>query len=279
MKPYITRVLLLAAVLMLFYAACRKSAVKPAGNTKTNTNADTTDEAVAGQAVMLLYQSVTGQYGNANNGILSPFNTGAGHSPTLYSAAPTCGQAADTAYSRQWHSGGAVYEGSDTIFNYNRNTALVYTCDGGVVDGYQLFDLVINHQQSPYIINIDSVSQNYAIKYMDQTRKTISVNGTFYSALYLDLVIAEAAGSQFATYDLSQLVVNSASGKADVTSGTAIFHLAITPVVAFNPFAKPAPPNIYDGTIQFLGSYKAKLTINPDHVFMVNLTTGAVTPE
>jgi hypothetical protein len=37
-------------------------------------------------------------------------------------------------------------------------------------------------------------------------------------------------------------------------------------------------PTIYDGTIEYLGNHKAKLTINPGHVYMVDLITGAVTP-
>jgi len=78
-----------------------------------------------------------------------------------------------------------------------------------------------------------------------------------------------------AAYKLAGLTVNYGSGTADVTTGVATFHMVYT---VYSLVIQSPPPTIYDGTIEFLGNHKARLTINPGHVYIVDLTTGVATP-
>jgi hypothetical protein len=75
-------------------------------------------------------------------------------------------------------------------------------------------------------------------------------------------------------YYLSGLRVDFASGTADIIAGIATFH---TQTIHSEIFSYINEVVDYYGTIEYLGNHMAKLTINPGHVYMVNLTTGAVT--
>lgn len=273
MKPNLARAVLLAAVLILFYSACKKNTVKPAATADNSAYAK-----LSSQAAVMLYKAITGRYGGADvsKGIAEPFNTnGPGPKLQVFTANPLCGFISDTSYSYMTHSGGPVFDPADTIFTFSGELRFVFTCDNNKLDGYQVNDTVTNKQQSPYIINEFDVGQNYAVKTLDQTNKIVSMNGTLNSAVHLAQIIDETGSSQTAAYQLNGLVVDFTSGTADVTSGTAAFH---TVVYGQHSFNMPYTPTTYDGTIQFLGNHTAKLTINPGHVYLVNLITGVATP-
>jgi len=275
-KPTLTSIILVAAILMLFFATCKKNSVKPVVNTMPDY------AAISSQAAVTLYKSITGQYGgiDVSRGISSPFNTNnAALRPlSVYSANPLCGYIIDTAYNYTTHSG-AYGNPADTIFNNKGNFKFVYTCDGGKVDGYQVTDSAFYQQfnQAADILNDFGVVQNYAVKAVDQTYKVVSVNGSLSSSVSLTKFLVEILSQQDATYLLNGLVVNFTSGTADVTSGTATFHMAVGGTHVYDSL-DPYILTYYDGTIQFLGNHTARLTINPNHVYLVNLITGVVTP-
>jgi len=274
-KPTFTSIILLAAILMLFFATCKKNSVNPVVNTKPDY------ASISGQAAVTLYKSITGQYGgtDVSRGISSPFSTkNAALRPLSYSSAnPLCGYIIDTAYNYTTHSGTGAP--ADTIFNHTGNFKLVFTCNGGKVDGYQVTDSVFYSQfsQGADILNDFSVAQNYAVKALDQTYKVVSMNGSLSSSVSLTKYLIEILSQQDATYVLNGLVVNFTSGTADITSGTATFHIAVGGTHVYDSL-DPYILTYYDGTIQFLGNHTARLTINPNHVYLVNLITGVVTP-
>jgi hypothetical protein len=275
-KPTLTCIILSAAILMLFFAACKKNSVKPVVSTMPDY------AAMSSQAAVTLYRSITGQYGgiDVSRGISSPFNTNnaAPRPQSVNTANLLCGYIIDTAYNYTTHSG-ANGDPADTIFHHTGSFKFVYTCDGGKVDGYQVTDSTFYQQynQAIDILNDFSVAQNYTVKAVDQTYKIVSMNGSLNSSVSLTKFLVEILSQQDASYHLNGLIVNFTSGTADVTSGTATFHMAVGGVHVYDSL-DPYILTYYDGTIQFLRNHTARLTINPNHVYLVNLITGVVTP-
>ena len=272
MKINITRAILCLAAFMLFYSSCKKNTIKPA-----TTAATTVDYAtISSQTAVTFYKSITGQYGGADvsKGIKSPFSakvTGR----ALFSTSPLCGFVIDTSYNYSILIGTNIL--ADTVKTYSGTFRFQYTCTGGTVNGYILNDTVNYLEQNQFLFsNNTNLNQNYTVKALDQTFKLVSMDGTLNSSANFQQIFNEAAGYLFGTYVLTGLKVNFTSGVADVTEGTSTFHIVYRPMRSFD--VPQIPNQIYDGTIQFLGNHKAKLTINPGHVFLVDLLTGVVTP-
>jgi hypothetical protein len=273
MKLNFIRTRLLLSAFMVFYTACKKNTVKPIA-----TNATVDYKALSSKLAVTFYKSITGQYGGTDisKGIKSPFSANAAGHKTIFSTTPLCGFAIDTSFNYTIPDPIRPY---DTIHRYQGSFHFVYTCTGGVVNGYDVDDSV-RTEISQYIAfdDIYAVGQHYAVKALDQTYKLVSMNGSLYSDVY-DLGVFNESGSYFhASYSLAGLVVNFTSGTADITSGTTTFHVKYLLNWSIGIPPQYQQPTIYDGTIQYLGNHKAKLTINPGHVYMVDLITGVVTP-
>ena len=277
MKIHITRATLCLACFMLFYSSCKKNTVKPAANTTTTVDYGK----ISSQTAVTFYKSITGQYGGADvsKGIKSPFSakvTGR----SLFSASPLCGFVIDTSYNYSISTGTNTLSPTDTIKTYSGTFRFQYTCTGGNVNGYIVNDTVNYHERNNVGVtfsNSTSLTQNYSVKALDQTFKLVSMDGTLNSAVNFTQIFNETDSYMSGAYVLTGLKVNFTSGVADVTEGTSTFHIVYQPweTVGF-PF--PPPLQTYDGTIQFLGNHKAKLTINPGHVYLVDLLTGVATP-
>jgi len=273
MKINITRAILCLAAFMLFYSSCKKNTVKPAATAATTVDYAT----LSSQTATMFYKSITGQYGGADvsKGIKSPFSakvTGR----ALFSTSPLCGFVIDTSYNYSITIGTNIL--SDTVKTYSGTFRFQYTCTGGNVNGYILNDTVNYLEQNQFLFsNNTNLNQNYTVKALDQTFKLVSMDGTLNSGANFQQIFNEASGYLFGTYVLTGLKVDFTSGVADVTEGTSTFHIVYRPMRSFD--VPQVPNQIYDGTIQFLGNHKAKLTINPGHVYLVDLLTGVVTPD
>ena len=273
MKTNITRAILCLAGITLFYTACKKNTVKPAATTTTTIDYGK----LSSQTAVTFYKSITGQYGGADvsKGIKSPFSakvTGR----ALNSTAPLCGFVIDTSYNYTIDTGPDIHSLTDTLKTYSGTFRFQYTCTGGNVNGYHINDTVRYQEQNAFTFsNSTNVTQNYSVKALDQTFKLVSMDGTLNSVAAFVQTFNEQGTALHADYVLTGLRVNFASGIADVTEGTATFHIVYQPWLSLG---FPPTPQTYDGSILFLGNHKAKLTINPGHVYLVDLLTGAVTP-
>ncbi|MEP6611776.1 MAG: hypothetical protein ABJA76_07830, partial [Mucilaginibacter sp.] len=152
----------------------------------------------------------------------------------------------------------------------------VYTCDAGVVNGYTVKTKAFYQERSfTYVFN-DTLSQNYAVKALDETFKLVSMDGSIAADQRQNFIQGEYGNLFTSTYKLTGLKVKITSGIADVIAGSATFHIKTVQITL-------VPPQYwqrveYDGTIVYLGNHKARLTINPGHVYIVDLVTGIATP-
>jgi len=273
MKLNLFRTLLLLSAFMIFYTGCKKNTIKPIA---TKTAVDY--KALSSKLAVTFYKSITGQYGgtDVSKGIKSPFGTNAAGHKTVFSTVPLCGFAIDTSYNYTIPDPVRQF---DTVHRYQGSFHFVYTCTGGAVNGYNVDDSVRN-EVSQYIAfdNVYGVGQHYAVQALDQTYKLVSMNGSLRSDVNDVGAFNESGSYLHASYGLTGLVVNFASGTADITSGTTTFHVEYLQGWSIGIPPQYQQPTIYDGTIEYLGNHKAKLTINPGHVYIVDLITGVVTP-
>jgi hypothetical protein len=267
MKNRLSFSVLVLFLAVLLYTACTKNALKPA----TSTSA-VNYKTLSSQVAALFYRSIIGQYGgtDVSKGIVAPFSTGVGGRNVLAvnSMAPQCGSIIDTTYNNS--TGGGLSDSSTTQSGFIK---FVYTCDAGIIDGYTVYDSVTYSKEVNFIIHDTTVVQNYAVKALNSTYKLVSMNGTLTSSQTMYQEDENIFSN--ASYVLTGLTVDFTSGVADVTTGTATFQMTTTTQAT----GVPSTPVTYTGTIQFLGNYQAKLTINPGHVYTVNLTTGVATPD
>jgi len=272
MKLTYNRTLFLLAIVICCSAACKKSPLKPVTTTTTATDYKALSSNIAGQ----FYKSITGQYGGTDvrQGITlsSKFNFAAHKGLTLNSIAPLCGFVVDTTYN--YTTGTDAIK--DTVKTFFGNFHFTYTCDANVVNGYIVRDSLVNTQiHQLYVGDTFMVSQNYTVKALDQTYKLVSMDGSIRTLIKTANGEALTSKSLASTYILSGLRVNFTSGTADITAGIATFHTTSVETAVFSNVNNIVN---YDGTIEFLGNHKARLTINPGMVYMVDLITGVVTP-
>jgi hypothetical protein len=272
MKLKLTYTFFVLCAAVFFYSSCKKAAV----NTPKTDGIDY--KALSSQVATTFYKSITGKYGaiDVSKGVSSPFKTNASHGGlTTYSVAPLCGFVIDTSYSYQ-----EVFKASnpigDTIKDYSENFHFVYTCDAGVVNGYKVDTKAFYQEKSyGYVFN-DTLSQNYTVKALDETYKLVSMDGSIAADQRQNFIFGEYGNLFTSTYTLTGLKVKITSGVADVIAGTATFHIKAVQITQLpRQYWKHSE---YDGTIVYLGDHKAKLTINPDHVYIVDLLTGVATP-
>jgi len=271
MKPNFTRLLFVLVAVVFLYASCKKANVPAASNTATAVDF----KALSSQIGTQFYKSITGQYGgtDVNKGITSPNEAGvaANKKLSLNSVVPLCGTVIDTTYKT------TTIE-KQTIKTHFENFHFTYTCDADRVDGYLVRDSLVNVAYSGGLLFSDfyEITQNYAVKALDQTYKYVSMDGSLSSLVGTGDADALASNSTASLYYLVGLRVNFASGPADITAGTTSFRTTIT---AYNLSISPVKHiTTYYGTIQYLGNHKAKVTFIPGASYIVDLITGVVTP-
>jgi len=272
MKLNFTRLLFVLAAVVFFYASCKKADVPSVSNTTTSVDFKTLSSQIGTQ----FYKSITGQYGgtNVNKGITSPdeARVAANKKFSLNSVVPLCGTVIDTTYNT---TTGTIM---DTIKTHFENFHFTYTCDAGRVDGYLVRDSLVNVAIHGGVLASDTyaITQNYAVKALDQTYKYVSMDGSLSSLVASGNGEEISLNSTASIYYLVGLRVNFASGPADITAGTTSFKTTVT---AYNLTRSPIKHiTTYYGTIQYLGNHKAKVTFIPGAAYIVDLITGVVTP-
>jgi hypothetical protein len=270
MQTNLTRTILILVAVIFGYTSCKKAATTPTAST---TAIDY--KVLSGQIAATLYQSITGQHGgtDVSKGITAPSNIAVSGYKTLAvnSFNPLCGFTIDSTYN---YTNGKIPV-NDTLKSFFGNFHFVYLCDANQVDGYNVHDSLRTALQYR-LFNFDTikVAQNYYVKALDQTYKLVSMDGSISTLAKQRNIEALILRSVSSIYYLSGLRVDFASGTADIIAGIATFH---TQTIHSEIFSYINEVVDYYGTIEYLGNHMAKLTINPGHVYMVNLTTGAVT--
>ena len=271
MKKNFTQIVVALFAIVTIYASCKKNELKPVASTAVDY------KALSSTIATTFYKSITGANGgvDVSQGIKSPFKTSStGRGLKLNDVISLCGFTIDTTYNITIPPPSPTPT-PDTIKHSYGKFHFVYTCDGGVVNGYNVTDSVA-YTTSYFNYAADNLlGQQYVVKALDQTYKVVSMNGSIFSFVGQFQTLAETGSLIIATYNLNGLKVDFTTGVADVVSGTATFDMIVDPTTST---ALPQNRKEYTGTITYLGNHKAKLTINPGQVFTVDLITGVATP-
>ena len=259
----------LAIGVIVFYAACKKSGLKPAPKV-----AD--EQEVASVVALNFERTVTGQYGGVSiaDGV---------HPPQQIMSAPLKRQIAST-------PGSLCGFNIDTTVTYNFNQgdtikstvkgqyAFTYTCSNAFSsypDGYKVYTSVLDVGTAPQYSFIYDITQNYTVQALDAQYSAVSLNGTLKSygdfknapKAFVDSNFTKTPNFQHQDYVLTNLKVTVANN-FDIVSGTATF------VTSGN---SGYGTWTYTGSITYTGNHMAIITINGKS-YNANLTTGVVTP-
>ncbi|SHN12536.1 hypothetical protein [Mucilaginibacter sp. OK098] len=273
MKLNFTHLLFVLLAVVFFYASCKKANVPSVSNTTKAVDFKTLSSQIGTQ----FYKSITGRYGgtDVNKGITSPHEAAfaANKKFSLNSVVSLCGTVIDTTYNTITGTNPI-----DTIKTHFENFHFTYTCDAGQVNGYLVRDSLVNVAIHGGVLITDTyaITQNYAVKALDQTYKYVSMDGSLSSLVKSANGEAPSFNSTASIYYLVGLRVNFASGPADITAGTTSFKTTTTVYVA--QARVPYQVTTYYGTIQYLGNHKAKVTFIPGAAYIVDLMTGVATP-
>jgi hypothetical protein len=268
MKHTFTRVACVLAMFVILFASCKK-------DTASNKPVQGINYAGLSSTIALnLINSLNGKDGgqSISNGIKAPLSLTPQHKgPAIFSMTSACGFTIDTA----WNYNATA---ADTAKTFAGNFKFIYTCSANSVNGYILHDSITNTENSAKFSNTFIVSQNYTVVALDQTYKLVSMNGSIQTVsknIILNAGTIAGYHNLFAFYVLNGLQVNFASGAADITTGTATFTMIKGDL---DPAGSQAASALtLTGKIEFLGNHSARLTIDPGHVYTVNLLTGTAT--
>jgi hypothetical protein len=268
MKRNLTRIAVALIAVTFIFSACKKSesGIKPANTPKPN------PDAVAKQIALSLYNSLSGKMGgtNINDGVKTPASLTRHNGKSLDAVSSLCGYTLDTAYS-------SLTTSADTSFWTSTKLIFTNTCTTTNVDGYAVYDSVKTEARTSAFINAYQNIQQYNVVALDNTFKLVSCNGSINTTIWnTTYATSSAEGTYHAlgcNYNLQGLVIDFSSGTADIKKGTAPYtsytkDVIGTQVVTIN----------YTGTIEFLGNYKAKLTIDPGHYYTIDYLTNTITP-
>lgn len=270
MKRNLTRIAIALIVVTFTFSACKKSetGIKPTNTPKPN------PDAVAKQIALSLYNSLSGKMGgtNINDGVKAPASLVRHNGRSLDAVSSLCGFTLDTAFS-------SLTTSADTNFWASTKLVFTNTCTSENVDGYAVYDSVKTEVSNPKFVNSIQNIQKYKVVALDNTFKLVSCNGSINTVIWnTTYTTASAVGNYHelgCNYNLQGLVIDFSSGKANITKGTAPYT-SYTKDVADASDGTAVTIN-YKGTIEFLGNYKAKLTIDPNHYYTIDYQANTIT--
>lgn len=275
MKLNFTRALIALAVVTLSYTACQKSGTKPS-TTSTTTTTTVNQDALAIAMATNIYKAMTGGYGgaNINQGLNAPASIGKKTNKfQLDAASSLCGYVIDTTASS------TVMAHDTTIFNSDK-FKFIYKCFFGTkVNGYYGYDSVFTQAYNNSFVNTTDVVQDYNVIASDTTFKLFACDGRIVCH-NSTLVNPTATAVQVyhainCDYKIKGVIVDVKSGIADIDAGLATYVCSTNDIT---PATGPSGVVInYTGNIIFLGNHLARLTIDPKHVYTINLLTGVIT--
>ena len=275
MKLNFTRALIALSVVTLSYTACQKSATKPSTTTKTTTATTANEDALASTMAVNIYKSMTGGFGgtNINQGMTAPQSviqkTG---KLQLDAVSALCGYVVDTTYS-------STTDVNDTTKFMSTKFKFVYECVlSPSVNAYSCYDSVFTQAYNKTFVNTTDVIQDYNVVATDGTFKLFACDGriichnsTLLNPTATAIQVYHAINCD---YKIKGVIVDVKSGVADITAGVATYVCSTNDI---DPATGPSGVAInYTGNIVFLGNHLAKLTIDPGHVYTINLLTGTI---
>jgi hypothetical protein len=272
MKRNLTRIAIALIAVTFIFSACKKSesGIKPTTSPKPN------PDAVAKQIALSLYNSLSGKMGgtNINNGIKAPASVTKRNSKSLDAVSSLCGFTLDTAYS-------SLTTSADTSFWTSTKLIFTNTCTTENVDGYAVYDSVKTEISNPKFVNSIQNIQKYKVVALDNTFKLVSCNGSINTTIWNTTYTTPSATGTYhelgCNYNLQGLTIDFSSGAANITKGTAPYTSYTKDVDGTN--GAVAVTINYTGTIEFLGNFKAKLTIDPNHFYTIDYLTNTITPQ
>jgi hypothetical protein len=260
MKLNFTRALIALAVVTLSYTACQKSGTKPTTST-TSTKTTVNEDALASTMAVDIYKSMTGGFGgaNINQGMQAPQSIAAkgGNKLQLDAVSSLCGYVIDSTYS-------ATTNTNDTTNFTSTKFKFVFKCVGGSkVNGYSCYDSVFTQSYNSAFVNTNDVIQDYNVIASDSTFKLFACDGRI---VCHNSTLVNPTPTAIQVYH----AIN-----CDFLAGVATYVCSTNDI---DPATGPDGVAInYTGNIIFLGNHMARLKINPNHIYTINLLTGAIT--
>jgi hypothetical protein len=266
MKHFYKATFALAICVVFFYAACKKSGLKPAPKV-----AD--EQEVAGVVALNIQRTLAGQYGGVNigNGVQMPTQIASTQTRHVINSTPgsLCGLTVDTTVTYTFNQGDTIKSTVQGKWHF------VYTCTTTIPDGYKVNTSLLNIGTAPQFSFIYDIQQNYTVQ-ANADYSEVSLNGTLKSygdfkdkpKAFVDSNFTKTPNFQHQDYVLTNLVITVANN-FDIVSGTSTFVTS-----GNNGFGTWT----YHGTITYTGNHMAIITINGKS-YKANLITGLVTPE
>lgn len=257
MKLKFKLILVLLVSVAFTYTACKKSSSSnPSGPALA-------PQAVSTQIALNLAQTLYDGFGafSINDGLNAPVNLGVIHhkGPLVNDLSDSfCGLVVDTTLNFSTSANGTSASVKGTM-------KFSFTCSNGVFSGYNINDnLTIAESTSQFSVNYQ-IGENLTLLSLNPSSETsnFSLNGSLNSdGSYQYKTGSKQSADQSFNYTLKSLIIDSSSG--DIISGSASFSTKGSGSTgSWN----------YQGTITFLGNYKATIVINGAS-YTVNLQTG-----
>jgi hypothetical protein len=261
MKMNLKGALVLLSGVALLYSSCKKDSKAPATQTSTKT---ASLDVVSSQVALNLYQSLSGAYGgvNLNNGIAAPGIASNASTKAVNSltTTATCGFFLDPAVDIKVNIGDTIK--SETVGSID----FYFKCNPtGQHFGFTNDDSLYTVGKAPGYAYTFNSTQQYNVTAMNANNRLFSVGGNIkafvdftYPKTYPPLSVHDRIFFKGIVFDLE---------KDDINAGTATF--TSTGTVGGASWS-------VDGTAEFLGNHKIRITI-AGFTFTVNYLTGKVT--
>lgn len=243
----------------VFYSACQKNGSKPQSTT-TTPSVSQASSAIGKN----LAQSLVGAFGGASikDGVNPSTTFKAPSKIKTQSNDYGCGFYTDTSLNLVWNQGDSLKATKSGGYSY------FFVCNNKATIGYNLVDSINTAGSGPGYAYVYDVVQKYTVRGLNTNNSNFSLNGTMKSFTDNHYTKPVSFASVHVTYNFTDLYVHG-DDNFDITSGNATF-------------VSQGKTNgggwEYSGTLRFLGNHKAQMTFL-NHEYLVDLTTGATTPN
>ncbi|MFD0765325.1 hypothetical protein ACFQZI_10720 [Mucilaginibacter lutimaris] len=225
------------ALTAFLYSACTKE-------TKVNTPVNN-DKAIATSIAVNLYKSIGNTIASQNDKTGLPAASGVRNGIKVNDL--TCGELIEVPYNNIYTKGDSV---KDVMIGSNK---YVVSCNGNQPNGYTYSGTYKNTGFSPYAVYDNSVDEYYTLKALLPGFAKMQVDGNQVSVYKVTTKKDGEYMEQHNSYVLSGLIIDASNRPFDITAGTASF--TSNGNNAGRAFS-------FTGTIQFLGSHKAKVSFD-----------------
>ncbi|MDN3579462.1 hypothetical protein [Mucilaginibacter flavus] len=242
------------------YSACKKTENKPQSTTTDNAAVSQASAAIGKN----LAQSLVGAFGGASikDGVNPSTTFKAASKTKVQSTDVGCGFYTDNSLNLVWNQGDTLKATKTGGYSY------YFVCNGAATIGYNLVDSIKTVGSGPGYSFVYNTVQKYTVRGLNTNNSNFSLNGTMQANADNNYTKPVSATSVHVTYTFTNLYVHG-DDNFDITSGNATF----VSKGSFNGGGWE-----YSGTLRFLGNHKAQMVFL-NHEYLVDLTTGATTPN